>query len=252
VTRRSPTVSRPPANYQRVYSGRYYDVWERQPRDDSVRVRVHLPQGDDVFSPSAAPRCGDLKSLARMAFRIGGRLAFVRRPSLLPVSALAGPVPAGWFKYSAYPQSLVASGAGRIERRVNTYQGGNYRVWLTGSFARAVEVEVDGQSVGSVSHESGNPGQYFPLARLRLGTGMHRITVRRGGADLRPGDGGGVKSSLAYVGPVVLSPEANESPRVETASPSEADRLCGQRLDWLEIVERSAPRALPRRAGPSG
>ena len=237
VTRRSPTVSRPPANYQRVYSGRYYAVWERQPRDDSVRVRAHLPQGADVLSPSAVPRCGDLRSLARRASRTGGRLAFVRRPSLSPVSALAGPAPAGWVKYSAYPQSLVMSGPGRIERRVKVYQGGDYRVWLTGSFARAVHVEVDGRSVGSVSYEPGNPGQYFPLARLRLGTGTHRITVRRSGGDLRPGDGGGAKSSLTYVGPVVLSPEANESPRVETASPREASRLCGQRLDWLEIVE---------------
>ena len=62
VMRRSPTASRPPANYRLVRRGRYYEVWKR---DRSQRVVFHEPLGRTVFAPVGRPRCGERQEEAR-------------------------------------------------------------------------------------------------------------------------------------------------------------------------------------------
>ncbi|HEY7631626.1 MAG TPA: hypothetical protein VH817_13030, partial [Thermoleophilaceae bacterium] len=63
VLRRSPVGSRPPAPYELVSSGRWYDVWQRA-ITPSPRVISHLPLGDDVNS-GAVPKCAEVLALAR-------------------------------------------------------------------------------------------------------------------------------------------------------------------------------------------
>jgi hypothetical protein len=235
VLRHSPAVSRPPADYRRVFQGRYYDVWQR--RRGGPRVRAHLSLGRDILDPSAVPSCRRVRSLGRRAGRLGGRLAYVERPGLLSADPLhGGPTPTRWFQFGGYPHAIVPSGSGTIVRRVQLPAGGRYRAWIEGSFLRAVHVSVDGREVGSVSFEPGNPGQYFPLGEAVLRPGVHQIRFQRAGSDLRAGDGGGARSSLVHVGPVVLSPVANEHLRVRTVGPPQAAQLCGRRLDWIEVV----------------
>lgn len=236
VLRDSPATSRAPADFRRVFAGEYYDVWRRVRGAGAPRVLAHLPLGKDVFSPGATPRCRTIRALGRRAAKAHGRLAYVFRPLLVGTFPLNGPVPDGWFQYAGYPRAIVPSGPGRLTRTVRLFAGGRYRLWVEGSFGRAVHVSVDGAQVGSVAYQAGNPGQYFALGSTRLAPGLHRITVSRDGGDLRPGDGGGSKSSLRQIGPVLLSPVANERQRVQTLPPTRASELCGRRLDWIEIV----------------
>src|SRR3954447_11820736 len=81
VTRRSPAEARPPAEYRLRYSGRYYDVWQR---DVPQRARV-LPYSifGDQQSAGALPPCGLVRRLARSARSSGGVLAAaVRAPAV--------------------------------------------------------------------------------------------------------------------------------------------------------------------------
>ena len=83
VVRRSPVDARPPANWRRVRSGTYYDVWRRR---DGVSVAEHLPGGAS---------CARIGRLARRATRGGSTLAVAPPPAVavaLPTKAL----PAGW------------------------------------------------------------------------------------------------------------------------------------------------------------
>src|SRR5262249_35680865 len=64
VLRRSPFASRPSSSFERVWRGRWYEVWERQP--GAPRVLSHLPLGTDV-DPGGIPRCAQVLALARQA-----------------------------------------------------------------------------------------------------------------------------------------------------------------------------------------
>jgi hypothetical protein len=236
VLRRSPTVSRPPANFRRVFEGRYYDVWRRQRGPGARRVLAHLPLGPNVFAPSAVPSCGSVRELARRARRIGGELAYVRRPRLARLDPSETEVPAGWFAYGAYPRALVPAGQGALEGSVRLGRGGRYRVWLEGSFGRGVGVAIDGRDLGRVAYEPGNPGQYLPVGEVELAPGRHTVRLLRGGGDLHPGNGSTSQSSSRHVGPLVFSPRSNERRAVRSVAAEDADRLCGRRLDWIEVV----------------
>ena len=238
VLRRSPTMSRPPANFDRVLAGRYYEVWRRQRGARALRVHSHLALGPDLFTAGGRAPCSAVRALARRARRVGGRLAYVDRP-LLPVSnPRQGSRPRSWLVYRAYPRSVVPNGQGIVTDSVHIRRAGRYRVWFEGSFARNVEVEIDGRDIGGAAFEPGNAGQYVKVADLRLRPGRHPIRLVRGGGGLAPGDGGGARSSLVQMGPLVFSPPENEARRLRTVSPSGVDSLCGRRLDWIEVVSR--------------
>jgi hypothetical protein len=260
VLRHSPTVSRPPSSFRRTFDGRYYEVWQPLPGTKG-QVREHLPLGSDLFHPSAVPRCGQVRSVARRARAVGGRLAYVERPPLpvvLPTALVklkprptdartpgvarivkvTNAAPKGWFEYAAYPGGLVTTGQGSLDAIVAIPQGG-YRLWLEGSFGRRVSVRIDGREVGGVTWEAGNGGQYRPIGSVHLGPGRHRLQIFRGGGGLHPADGGS-DGSLRHVGPLVFSSPENEERTVRTVAPARARMLCGRRLDWIEVV---APRA---------
>jgi hypothetical protein len=243
VLRRSPTVSRPPANFRRVFTGRYYDVWRRERGPGAPEVRDHLALGADVFSPGGIPPCRDVRTLAREARRIGGELAYVDRPQLAMfdplVYLLKRQAPARWFRFGAYPRALVPDGQGSLQGPVRLPQGGRVRLWLEGSFSRGVQVEVDGRKLGEVAYEPGNAGQYLLVGEMRLAPGSHWVHLFRGGGSLWPGNGGGSQSSSVHVGPLVFSTPVNEERTVRTVSASDAGKLCGRSLDWIEVV---APR----------
>lgn len=236
ILRRSPTVSRPPANFRRVFSGDYYEVWRRQRGNGTRAVQAHLPLGPDVFSPGEVPRCRDVQDLARQARRIDGELAYVVRPRLATLDPLETEPPPGWFMYGAYPQAIVPVGPGALEGWVSLPQGGRLRLWLEGSFGRGVQVEVDGRYVGGVAYEPGNPGQFLPVGEVSLTPGRHLVRLTRGGGDLRPGNGGGDQGSARHIGSLVVSPPVNERRAVRLVGPDDARSLCGRSLDWIEVV----------------
>src|SRR5204863_1624936 len=78
VLRRSPVESRPPSIYRLVWSGRWYEVWQR-PESGSPRILEHLSLGNDV-DPGVVPSCAEVLKLARLPGV--ARLAAVGRPGV--------------------------------------------------------------------------------------------------------------------------------------------------------------------------
>jgi hypothetical protein len=67
------------------------------------------------------------------------------------------------------------------------------------------------------------------VTTLRLAAGVHRVELERPGGGLAPGDG-----APSVVGPLVF--ERTDSRRLESVAIAHARRLCGRRLDWVELV----------------
>src|SRR4030095_7187221 len=75
VARRRPDSSRPPAPFQRIFHGRFYDVWRKL---GGSQVVAHIPAGYGL-EPAGRVRCGDLRK-AISAAGPGVSVAYVERP----------------------------------------------------------------------------------------------------------------------------------------------------------------------------
>jgi hypothetical protein len=215
VIRTSPVASRPPAPYQLVYDGRWYQVWQRPVRPSRAVIDA-IPLGSPT-DPTGTPACSDLIRLAR-ATRAGGLLAAVARPAP-SVEAVPSPLPVG-----------DTSHAFTIARP------GRYRVWLSGSFTRRLITSVDGVRIGSATGVLNEPAGWTPLGTVRLSPGVHRVTLSYGDAELYPGSGGGGRAGpVLTVGPLAVAPVTADLP-VTYVSPNDARTLCGKRWDWVEAL----------------
>jgi hypothetical protein len=228
VLNRSPRTSRPPADFQLAYRGRYYDVWRRTA---SPRVLEHMPLGSGL-EPTSVPSCGAVVALATRARHENARLAYATRApiaALVPTQAVR---PDNWGEVSGDPYTLIPReepGAISGALRVNT--SGLYDVWLQGAFSERVEVRIDGREVGAPSYQLGTPDQVISIARVYLRAGVHAVSIAAPGG----GDSPGVKLFNQTIGPLMLAPAAEPEPVTEIA-PSQARSLCGRSLDWIEIV----------------
>jgi hypothetical protein len=101
-------------------------------------------------------------------------------------------------------------------------------VWVRGSFGRAIHVIVDGRDIGAAKGVN-SPRQWHTVRELTLSRGRHSVALARDGGDLRPGDG-----FVGYIGPVAFEPLARQP--MLRLKPSEAGRLCGRRVDWIERI----------------
>ncbi len=228
VLRRSPVGSRPPAPYQLVSSGRWYDVWERS-ADPSPHVITHQALGDNV-NAGAVPRCADVLALAKDAGS-SGRLAAVRSLPATLVTLRSMRHSASWDAPTPGVNYLLPDSSGSATTQTVLDSGGQYGVWIGGSFRGRVEIDVDGVSAGSMRDRLSHGGSYSQLGSLQLGPGRHRITLRYGRGFFHPGNAG----DSFPLGPIVLSRETANRP-VFYVPPSRAQSLCGQRLDWIEAV----------------
>jgi hypothetical protein len=228
VLRRSPSISRPPAAYERTFTGDYYEVWQRTL---PLRVTAHLQLGDAIQA-SAAPRCSRLRRLAEQGARKRLRIAYVPRPSSAYfVPARAG-FPSAWQVDGADPLTLRPVGPGRIDGEVVTRIAGRHRVWIQGSFGRGYDIRIDGKPAGKIKYELNPRGQYGLAGTVTLAPGRHVVTLVRGGGDLRPGNGGGNR----LLGPVALSPVGSEARAVRFSRSRDPRILCRRALDWVELV----------------
>jgi hypothetical protein len=84
VLRRLPRESGPPAPYALTWSGRFYDVWQRQAQPT---VLEHVPLGDSQAPAGRAP-CRKVLRLAELARKSAGLLAARRPPSAQDPSVL--------------------------------------------------------------------------------------------------------------------------------------------------------------------
>jgi hypothetical protein len=215
VIRTSPVASRPPAPYQLVYNGHWYQVWQR-PVSLSRPIVDSLPLGNSV-DPTGVPSCVDVLRLAREAGP-GGLLAAVARPTPI-VASVPSPVPEGDMRVA-----FVITNPGP------------YEVWLGGSFSRRLTTSVDGVVVGSSREVLNEAGGWTPLATDRLGISAHRIVLSYGGSQLYPGSGGGGRAGPFFpVGPLAVTPVTGSLP-VTYVAPAHARSLCGKPWDWVEAL----------------
>lgn len=220
VLRRSPTESRPPAPYELVWHGRWYDVWERPAR---ALVAAHLPLGDPL-QPGSRPECRTVRELEAQ-----GSLVAPPRARNLVWALESASLPYGWSPYKG--GGVVPGKTGVLTLPIDLPRGGAYRLWVGGSVRGTLRAFVDGKRVGSVSSQLQNAGQWLELGSRTLRAGGHRVTLDVSLAKREPGTGGGGFP----LGPLLLEPGAHDDALV---SASRAQDLCGRDLDWVEALGR--------------
>jgi hypothetical protein len=237
VLGRSPSLSRPPADYQLVNQGRYYDVWQRT-TSPTVLKHVSLTSG---FDRRPIPRCTSITKTGALAAREHARLAYVTRPTDPTLSPTQAPHPQSWVQTTANGDGdpdlfQLSQRAGTVTGVVPVATPGRYQVWLEGSLSRRVSVWVGRQLVGSVVHQLGSPGQFLKVGTVNLAAGDQPVQILRPGSDLRPGNVvPGYAGTGELLGPLVLVRDSNP-PAVREIAPQQARSLCGQPLEWIEIV----------------
>jgi hypothetical protein len=236
VLGRSPFASRPPANYRKVYLGRYYEVWQR---GGVPQVVAHVPVGRGhayVFPTSQAggmASCDELRPVARLAAGKRAQLAYVERPTVPTVVPTAVPRPPDWGLVESDPYSLIPRGpSGAVTASVAIRQPGRYTVWLQGTLDRRFSVWINGKRVGSAGpYQLGPPAQFISVGHLSLVAGRVNVAIVRPGNGVSPGEGG----TTRLLGPLVLDPPS-DTREVRYLAPSAYRQLCNKRLDWVEIV----------------
>ena len=225
MLRRSPTGSRPPSPFALVWTGRFYDIWQR--RAGAPPPLEHLPLGDSV-NPAGLAACSDVRRLATEAGP-AGRLATVFRPAISATALSTFSHPSAWGAPSA--TYLLPKSAGTATGLVDATGPGRYDIWLGGSFRARLEVAVDGRPVGALSNELNNTGAYTRFGSVDLTPGMHQVELRYAGPGLAPGTAG-----PAYpLGPLVLA-TTTAPDLVSYVSSADARALCGKSLDWIEAL----------------
>jgi hypothetical protein len=223
VLRRSPAESRPPAAYKLIWSGRYYEVWQRDASTTTLPARIGL---GDAFDPYGVAKCNDVRNLANQ-----GALVAAEGPEPLIVPLSQASYPSSWStpdtRYAPIPLS-----AGTITADVRVDSSGEFEFWLGGSVRPEVDLVVDGKAVGSVREELNNLGGYVSLGSAHLDPGVHRVQVVFHGSDLHPGSGG----QATAIGPLVLTTATADESRLVNVPASQAKSLCGKRLDWIEVA----------------
>jgi hypothetical protein len=226
VTRRSPAASRPPANYKLVYENSYYRGWERT---KAPEVLEHMPL-QQLYSPSEGIDCATLAPIVAKAPH-DARLVVARAPEVSWFEPLAETKrPSGWPPDPNWAGSVFTATPGAVAGVLTAKHAGSYRVWVQGDFPRAVQVQVDGKTVGSVSG-SNTPGQWLQAATLQLRPGKYvvRVVKQPGRDHLGPGEW-----AVGTLGAVAFQSEQPE--RLVSLPLSHWRRLCNTEADWVEVV----------------
>lgn len=228
ILRRSPAASRPPSNYELRWSGDYYTVWAKKQR--SARILDHLGYYSSL-SAVGKPACREVRNAAHMARRAGGQLLFASRTPTVSFEAAAAAHSPGW----GVSSTLSLYTPGQLHRRILISESGRHAVWLRGQVGRNLAVLIDGKLVGSVGKQTGGVPNYLTPVVTDLRAGHHRLTIRRGGGSLAPGDG--TPSSLDGV--IVAPYPRGERSRIGAVSPDRYRDLCSRSdVDWIEAVSR--------------
>jgi hypothetical protein len=250
VTRRSPAESRPPSIYRLVWQGRYYQLWQR-PAQATTRILEHVPLGESntlaycgvaqdgateplcSTDPVATPPCAQIQSLGRQALSDHAELVAYQRPAPIVARADQSVWPGSWF-HDLAEHTLTPTTPGHAVSHIAVATDESYELWLDGSFARGLEVSVDGRRVGKAKDQlAGFPGSgYVQIGNVFLTPGIHTFVLTYPHADLTPGSG---ENELTSLSAIALEPQSPASELIEVAPP-QAARLCGRPLDWIELV----------------
>ncbi len=229
VLRRNPAQSRPPSVYSLVRRGDYYDVWQR-PAAGGEAIARHLPLGD-FEDPAAVPDCAEVRGLAS-SVAPGERVAAVERAPTIVASLAAAERPASWVPTEAGSPDLIPRGPGTARLELRVPATGRYGLYLQGSIRNRLDLLVDGEEIGWVENQLNEVRQFLYFGAAQLRAGAHEIALVYDGQTLAPGSGGPAEP----IGPLVLSPAADEDLAVRELPVSRAGELCGRHLDWVEAL----------------
>ena len=185
VLRRSPTGARPPAEFRRASTTRFYELWVKD-EDAPTTVAQESMDGD-----AGQEDCGRLRGLAAAVPGADGTLRAATAPPTVELVTADEDLPKAWSKLKSDPDLVQTLGPGSVSADVQVPRGGLHEVWLRGSFGREVDVLVDGETVGSAASELAYPAGWVELGDVLLQPGPHRLTLQRGQATLAPGSGDG-------------------------------------------------------------
>jgi hypothetical protein len=226
VLRRSPLASRPPSIYNLVWSGRYYDVWQRS-ATPAAEIVERLPLGAET-AVAGRPSCADVDRLAGRAGEGGRLLAATARPASIGDVEVATPFGV-WSTDEG--GSFRPADEGELQATVEVAEAGRYDVWVAGRVRSRLDVSIDGVDAGSRRAELSYSGQYMPFDTLDLPAGPHEVRLRYAGPDAAPGSGG----YEFALGPPVLGLSGPPT-ALRSYAPDRARELCSQTVDWVEAV----------------
>ena len=219
--RRSPAESRPPSNYDRVFSGRFYEVWKRvRPAPER-----HIPLGKPPLDPAAPLDCALVKRLERS----GTVIAAIRpQPATIPISG-ARPLPAGWYVYGQDRRMLEIHKGGALSFPAAQVPGVSgsaaVRYWMRGRTTRTSDLRAGGSDL-KVPRELQRDAEWIELG---AGPAPASLTLTRPKRSLRPGD-----AQPDIVGPLVgvadVKPVLVRGLRLVDA--------CGAPADWIDVLAR--------------
>jgi hypothetical protein len=227
---RTPTASRPPSLYKLVWSGRYYDVWQRPAVVPPGRLVEHVPLGNDLQPATAAP-CADVLRLAQEARTSAGHLVAATRPPVTVGDLGSAAIPPSWQAGVDGSGAVFPARSGTLESSITIPADGRYGFWVAGSFRRDLSLSVDGRHLATAEDHLNHPGVDTPFGEAELTAGAHRIALAYAGSSIAPGSGG---PPLAF-GPLLVSRLPGEGPLI-AVQPAAARSWCGKRLDWIEVV----------------
>jgi hypothetical protein len=224
VTRRDPAADRPPSAYRLAWQGAYYQVWRRAP--GVAPALVH-----EALTGAPAAQCSEIGRVASVR-RKGTRVIAAQAPDLVMISLERASRPAGWGRER---HGLTMKRPGRLYTTFRVPASGRWELWVQGQIMPTVEVGLDGRRVASIAGQLGGNSLVFtgaPPIPVRLGAGVHRLTITRLGSSLQPGDDG-----AAVLDAIFLTPSAAPSAGVLREAPASRWRtLCGRSYRWVELV----------------
>ena len=232
VLRRGPLASRPPSDYERVYRGRFYEVWQRE--GEPGRVLDHLPLGDRMHRGAVA-RCRTVRQLAIQARRGHAALASVAAPPLPTMNPTLAPPP-NWVAATDDPGVMTPVGPGRSEMGVNVPHAGRWRRRLARGLVRSRRSGPDRSSDGRCRQERAEPAK--DVVRRCTHNAAHRPLARDDPAGRRNVGARQRGSRIGGWDQSDFKPAALEARTVQRTDPASWRALCGKPLDWIEIVRR--------------
>jgi hypothetical protein len=208
VLRQSPVASLPPSNYDPVWAGSWYEVWQRKHKAPAE----HIPLGTSKFNPTELLDCKDLPR---------GKLVTVYRapPRVIPISG-PGPLPPGWYVYGQDRRMLEIHKGGRIV--INAGGSAPDQLWLRGRTTR------DDSLLGvRVPRTLQRISEWIRIDPSPLNSQMDFTRPKR---SARPGD-----AQPDIVGPFVAV--LDQPPRL--ARGPEVRSFCDRPVDWVDVYRSS-------------
>jgi hypothetical protein len=224
--RRGADSSRPPANYVRDGGTPFYDVWRAT---DDVEVRAHIPL-QAQFEGYGEPDCATVRDLARQA-RDDERIVAAPAPDEVRFDFTTANKPRDWPLDPELPGTVRPAAPATASAELDFPASGRWRIWVFGSTGRPIHVRVDGRDVGRAQGVN-TPGEWLGAGQAEIGAGRRAVEIVRPTGSMKPGDG-----YVGRLGPVVFQRVQRQD--LEWIAPREAaSRLCGRRLDWIELARQ--------------